>query len=284
MTINTWDDTRKSPLESVKQAIGKVLIDFHKWAMPDTKAFDYWKKLEVRNAIVVAPSRMIDDIDTMLSKYRQQETDKGFVAPLPVMIIALDNMVSPPEISAIKGVPYWLNTMVPTDPLNRPIKLRTVARQYRVQLAFVCAEGDTSQSVINQFCTYMQDDFKRRFMATYDLGGGVTDDWELTVIENSLYPDKVPTGQSNMAVNTVDFQVAGLLPQVVGLRNEDGSEDYGEGVDLDGRDPVDTPEGDTQEWSVIVEADLYSPADQTSVMRAKADKETGERTIERVKI
>lgn len=284
MTINTWDDKRKSPLECVKLAIGKVLIDFHKWAMPDTKAFDYWKRLEVRNAIVVAPSRMIDDVDTMLSKYRQLETEKGFVAPLPVMIIALDNMVSPPEISAIKGVPYWLNTSVPTDPLNRRIKLRTVARQYRVQLAFVSAEGDTSQSVINQFCTYMQDDFKRRFMATYDLGGGVTDDWELTVLENSLYPDKVPTGQSNMAVNTVDFQIAGLLPQVAGLRNEDGSEDYGEGVDLDGRDPVDTPDGDTQEWSVIVEADLYSPADQTSVMRAKADKETGERTIERVKI
>lgn len=282
MAINTWDDKRKSPLESVKQAIGKVLVDFHKWTMPDTKALDYWKRLDVNKAIVVAPSRMIDDIDSMLSKYRQQETDKGYVAPLPVMIVALANMVSPPEISAIKGIPYWLNTMVPTDTKNRPIKLRTVARQYRVQLAFVCAEGDTCQSVINQFCAYMQDDFKRRFMATYDLGAGVKDDWHLTVIENSLFPDSVPTGQANMAVNTVDFQVAGLLPQVVGMRNEEG--DYGEGVDLDGRDPIETDEGDIQEWSAIVEADLYSPADQTSVMRAKADKATGERTIERVKI
>lgn len=282
MTINTWDDERKSPLESVKQAIGKVLVDFHKWTMPDTKAFDYWKRLDVSKAIVVAPSRMIDDIDSMLSKYRQQETEKGYVAPLPVMIVALDDMESPPEISAIKGIPYWLNTMVPTDIKYRPIKLRTIARQYRVQLAFVCAEGDTCQSVINQFCAYMDDDFKRRFMATYDLGAGVKDDWHLTVIENSLFPDKVPTGQANMVVNTVDFQVAGLLPQVVGMRNEDG--DYGEGVDLDGRDPIQTDDGGIQEWSAIVEADLYSPADQTTVMRAKADKATGERTIERVKI
>lgn len=282
MTVYTWDDKRKSPLESVKKAIGGLLVDFHKWTMPDTKAFHYWKNLNVKQAIVVAPSRMIDDINSMLSKYRQQETNKGFVAPLPVLIVALEPMVSPPEISAIKGTPYWLNTMVPTDPQNRAIKLRTIARQYRVQLAFICAEGDTCQSVINQFCTYMQDDFKRRITATYDLGAGIKDEWHLTVIENTLFPDTVSTGQNNMVVNTVDFQIVGLLPQVVGLR--DGNDDYGEGVDLDGRDFTGTDSDNFEEWSVIVEADLYNRDNQNSILRAKANKDTGERTIENVKV
>jgi len=272
---NTFNTGRKSSLESVKVALGGLLIDFKKWSKADTKAFAYWKRLPVKDAIKVAPSRMIDDVDSMLSKYRQEETDKGFVAPLPVMIIALAPMVSPPDVSNMRGVPFWLDTMVPTDPENRAIKLRTVPRQYRVQLAFVCAEGDTCQSVINEFCAYMTDDFKRRITATYDLGGGVKDDWHLTVMENSLFPDSVPTGQSNMWVNTVDFQVIGLLPQVVGLEDD-------EDVDPDGRDPITWDDGTKEEWTVIVEADLYGPVKEPTVLRATADPATGERHIERV--
>lgn len=280
--MSEWRDSRKSSLESVKTAVGRLLIDFKQWSMPDTKAFHHWKHSETKSAIKVAPSRMIDDLDGMIAKYRQLETDKGFVAPLPVMIIALAPMVSPPEISAVKGIPYWLDTMVTTDKQNRAIKLRTIARQYRVQLAFVCAEGDTCQSVINQFCSYMQDDFKRRIKATYVLGDNIKDDWDLTVLENSLFPDSVPTGQNNMWVNTVDFQLIGLLPQVVGLADSEGNDEYGEGVDLIGRDPNKDADGTPQEWSVIKEADLRddttSPA---SVLRASIDPGTGERRIDR---
>lgn len=278
---NPWRDNRKSPLESVKSAIGALLIDFKKWSMPDTKAFSHWKGLAVKDAIKVAPTRMIDDIDGMLAKYRQLDTDKGFVAPLPIMIIALAPMVSPPDISSLKGVPFWLDTMVPTDPKNRAIKLRTIAKQFRVQLAFVGAEGDTCQSVINQFCAYMQDDFKRRITARYTLGDGVQDDWHLTVLENSLFPDSVPTGQNNMFVATVDFQLVGLLPQVVGLADGDGYDEYGDGVDLDGREPSIDKDGQPQEWSAIVEADLLNDeASPSKALRASADKETGERKIE----
>lgn len=279
--MTQWRDNRKSPLESVKSAIGALMIDFKQWSMADTKAFHHWKGLEVKDAIKVAPTRMIDDIDSMLAKYRQQETDKGFVAPLPVMIIALATMVSPPDIASLKGVPFWVDTMVPTDPRNRAIKLRTIAKQFRVQVAFVAAEGDTCQSVINQFCAYMQDDFKRRITAKYTLGDGVQDDWHLTVLENSLFPDSVPTGQNNMSVATVDFQLIGLLPQVVGLANDDGFDEYGEGVDLGGRDPITDENGNTQEWSAIVEADLINDeASPGKALRASADAETGERKIE----
>lgn len=279
--MNQWRDNRKSSLESVKSAIGALLIDFKNWSMPDTKAFSHWKGLAVKDAIKVAPTRMIDDIEGMLSKYRQQETDKGFVAPLPIMIIALAPMVSPPDISSLKGIPYWLDTMVPTDPKNRAIKLRTIAKQFRVQVAFVAAEGDTCQGVINQFCAYMQDDFKRRITARYTLGDGVEDDWHLTVIDNSLFPDSVPTGQNNMSVATVDFQLAGLLPQVVGLANDEGYDEYGDGVDPGGREPSIDKDGQPQEWSVIVEADvLNDEANPSLALRASANKDTGERKIE----
>lgn len=279
-----WRDERKSGLESVKGAVAGLLIDFKGWTMPDTKAFKHWKSLPVGNAIKVAPTRMVDDVDSMLAKYRQQETDKGFVAPLPVLFVAVADMVSPPDVSSLRGTPYWINTVIPTDPKNRPVKLRTIPRQYRVQLAFVCAEGDTCQSLINQFCSYMTDDFKRRFLAKYQLGDGVEVEWELTALENSLFPDKVPTGQNNMTVNTVDFQIIGLLPQVVGLYGDDGKDEYGEGVDIDGRDPVEIVPGKPQEWGVIVEADLKDETREASVLRASADIETGERKVERVKL
>ncbi|RLL19005.1 hypothetical protein [Acinetobacter chengduensis] len=279
-----WRESRKSSLESVKGAIGRLLIDFKLWTMPDTKAFKHWKDLPIRDAIKVAPSRMIDDVDGMLAKYRQQETTKGYVAPLPVLFVAIAQMVSPPEVSAIRGTPYWVNTTVPTDPQNRKVKLRTIPHQFRIQLAFVCAEGDTCQSVINQFCAYMTDDFKRRIKAVCELGDGVKDEWDLTILENSLYPDSIPTGQNNMSVNTVDFQVAGLIPQVVGLYDEDGKDEYGEGVDMGGRDPFEFEPGKPQEWGVIVEADLKDETLEPSVLRASVDSVSGERKVERVKI
>src|SRR5699024_2719699 len=145
------------------------------------------------------------------------------------------------------------------------IKLRTIAKQFRVQIAFVAAEGDTAQAVMNQFVAYMQDDFKRRFKVRYHLGDGVYDDFDLTVLENSLYPDSVPTGQNNMWVNTCDFQVIGLLPQVIGL-----GDDFE--VDPDNRDP-NNPNG---EWSVVVEADLHKVPEEEMILTAKADKDTGE--------
>lgn len=277
-----WRDNRKSALESVKGAIGRLLIDFKQWTMADTKAFNHWKGLPPNKAIQVAPSRMIDDVESMLSKYRQMEPDKGFTAPLPIMIVALAPMVSPPDVSVMRGVPYWLETVIPTDPKKRPVRLRTIPRQYRVQVAFICAEGDTCQSVINQFCAYMTDDFKRRFTATYEVGDGVKVDWELTVLENGLFPDSIPNDQKNMSINTVDFQVIGLLPQVVGLRKENGDDEYGDGVDLPGREIVEVVPGKQEEWTTIKQADLHDETLQPSVLRASADAETGERRIDRV--
>lgn len=275
------DKNLPTALDSVKNAIGGLLIDFHKWTMPGTKAFKHWKKLPPVQAIKVAPSRMIDDIDAMLAKYRQQDTDKGFVAPLPVMIVALAPMVSPPDVSNVRGTPYWLDTMVPTDSDNRAIRLRTIPVQYRVQVAFIGPEGDTSQAVINQFCAYMTDDAKRRFMVTYELGSGIRDQWHLTVLENSLYPDSVPSGQNNIWINTVDFQVIGLEPQVVGLNPNDREED---GVDLGGRPPIvpDKPDEYPGEWTVVREADLHSIEEEPTIMRAVVDEKTMKRTIERV--
>lgn len=264
-------------LDSVKNALGGVLIDFKKWTKPNTQAFRYWKKLEPNKAIKVAPSRMIDDVDSMLAKYRQQDTGKDFVAPLPVMFVALAPMVSPPDVSSIRGVPFWLDTMVPTDSENRKVRLRTVPCQYRVQIAFIGPEGDTSQAVINQFCSYLTDDFKRRFGVDYDLGGGVKDRWDLTVLENSLYPDSVPTGQNNIWVNTVDFQVAGLEPQVVGLDPDDDD------VDPDGRPPIVPGVPSVPgEWDVVREADLHSIEKEPTILRAVANEETLNHTITRV--
>lgn len=278
--MSDWDNSRKSGLDSVKMAIGKMLIDFKNWCFADTKAFNHWKQLSPRDAIKVGPSRMIDDVDSLLSKYRQQQTDKGYVAPLPVMLVSIATMVSPPEVSAIRGLPYWLEAKIPNDPEQRPIKIRTIPRQYRVQLAFVAAEGDTAQGVINQFCAYMQDDFKRRIKATYDLGAGIKDEWHLTVLENSLYPDSVPSGQNNMAINTVDFQVIGLLPQVVGLTEYDKTGTGGTGVDLSGRDVLE----DGREWAAVIEADLRTEENPSDVLRASADPATGERRVDKVSL
>lgn len=245
-----------SALDCVKSAIARTLIDFHQWCSADTQAGNYWKKLDPKDAFKVAPGRMIDDTESMLAKYRQQDFKTGQGSPFPVMLLAVQSMVSPPDIDTLQGQSDWRDVIIPSDPKQRRVKLRTTPRQYRVQLAFVSADDDTSQGIINDFCNYMRSQEKRRFLAEYHLGDGVKDQWDLTVIENSLMPDKVDTGQTNLFVNIVDFEIIGLLPVVIGLSEDDKN------IDPKSRDT--TAQG---EWSSIEEVDVYGKSQEHTHIR-----------------
>lgn len=263
---------KRSTLESIQLALANMLIDFRQWCMADTQAMQDWKDRELKQAIVVASGRMIDDAQAMLGKYRQASDSRQ----LPVMIAALASLATPPDLPNLIGVPYWQNTVIPTDPLKRHVKFRTIPRQFRMQLAFFAPDPHAVQSVLNQFCAYMTDNEKRRVMVTYDLGGGVSDDFHLTVLENTLYPDTSATDANNIVIGTVDFNCIGLLPQVVGLEPSDSN------VDPNGRNPIGGAGGG--EWGVVVQSDLYNPDDTKGVLRAEIDLGTGIDSSSRYKV
>lgn len=265
---------KRSTMECIQLALGTMIIDFRNWCMPDTMAMQDWKRRPLDKAILIAPGRMIDDAQAMLNKHRQANDSRQ----LPIMIGALAAVATPPDLPNMIGIPYWINTVIPTDPQQRKVKFRTIPRQFRMQLVFIAADPHTVQSVLNQFCSYMTDNEKRRVMVNYDLGGGVSDEFHLTVLENTLYPDTSPTDASNITIGSIDFNCIGLLPQVVGLDPDDAD------VDASGRDAIIDPNNPNTsgEWGVVVQSDLYNPDDKHGAIRANYDLVQDEATVGRM--
>lgn len=256
-----------STKECVEQAWARVLIDFRQWCGADNKHLLDWKRRPLSQAIAVCPGRMVDSAEDMLSKWRQSSDSKesGSTSSLPVLLFAVARVSSPPEVQDLKAVPYWLDVVLPHDPQKRMMQLRTIAQQYRVQMVFVSPDADSPSSLMNQFCAYLSDDFKRRFPVTYHFGDGLSDQFDMTVL-NAPYPDTVPTESKNQSIALVDVMMMGLVPQVVGLGDAD--------TDVAGRKPDEA-------LTVVVQADIDHYA-ASKITRIDADAATGESTLSEV--
>lgn len=264
--------------EFIVRAIAKnVLSDFKKWMVADTKLLQDWKHRE--RSIKAVPGKMVDDTEGIVRNWRTKAADNI----LPVMLCAVSKIAMPPGAGQIRSIPYFQNGIVPTDPQQRHIKFRAMPVALRVQFVFLCPDQDSIGSLLNQFCLYMQDEFKRRFSVRYELAPDVSTEWPMTVFENSLYPDS-NSFQDNLQAGIMDFNISGLVPLVVGLNpegveNQDNGQQYfpDKTVDPDNRNP-----GENGEFDVVVEADLFTQELQNRQLRAKADKQTRETTVERL--
>lgn len=254
----------------------QVLTDFKKWMFADTKPLQDFKNRP--RSIKAVSGKMVDDTESIIKQWRTKSDEVN----LPVMLCAVAKVAMPPEVGQIRGIPYFKQGIIPTDPQLRHIKFRAMPTALRVQFVFLSPDQDSVGSLLNQFSLYMQDEFKRRFQVRYRLAPKVYTEWPMTIFDNSLYPD-TSSFQDNLEAGIMDFTIAGLIPQVVGLNPSDGIDDDGHtfypdtNVDPDNRNPTDNGEFD-----VVVEADLFSDALSERQLRAKADKLTRETTVERL--
>lgn len=250
---------KRTSRESVMTALCKMVLDFQKWMIAETKAMNHWKQDPIPTAIV--EGRMIDDVQSMIDSYRKMGSEK---AVLPKLLMAVQRIKEAPDYSQIIGVPYEINARIPSDPKKRSLKLRAIPRSYRVQYAFLVNDPDSAQSFADQFASYIQLMEKRRIKVEYEFMLDLKDEWHLTIFDNSIYPDTASVEETNLTVGLLDFTMSGLLPQVTA-----GLPQYGEPEDK----PVDPA------WHVVVEADMYPDRDNP-YLRQKADEETGERSFE----
>lgn len=195
----------------VKAICSKVLVDFKQWLMADTKTLQDWKKRP--KSIKACSSRLIDDFNAMLGQFRTKSEDNL----IPVLLCAIAKVNMPPDVDKLRAVPYFRNAIMPNDKQKRHIKYRLIPSAYRVQIAFVSPDQDSVSSFLNQFCAYMQDDFKRRFDVEYQVASDVKTNFSMTVFDNSLFPDRASVEQDNLEVGLVDFTIGGYVPNIVGL-------------------------------------------------------------------
>lgn len=254
----------------------QVLTDFKKWMVADTKPLYDWKHRA--KAIKGVSGKMVDDTESIIKQWRTKTNDQM----LPVMLCAVGKVAMPPDVGQIRAIPYFRKAIIPSDPEKRHVNFRAMPTALRVQFVFLSPDQDSVGSLLNQFSMYMQDDFKRRFKVKYRLAPNVYTEWAMTIFDNSLYPD-TSSFQDNLEAGIMDFTISGLVPMVVGLNPngavaKDGQPFFQDStVDPDSRNP-----GAYGEWDVVVEADLFTDELDKRQLRAKADKDTRESTVERL--
>jgi hypothetical protein len=261
-----------TPRECAQQAIAKLILDFRLWMQAETKLLSRWKSQ--RFAYAVAEGRLVNDFNAMVDSYRKKEND------VPMLLIAVQQVAAPPDLSQVIGIPFELKFTIPTDPLKRKVHLRTEPRSYHVQFVFLANDPDSANAFTSQFCSYVRLMEKRRIMANYFLSPDVRQEYHLTIFDNSLYPDKADLDESNLVAGLVEFDLAGLVPRVVaGLPPLYGDE-FSDVDDPNG--PGNGSDKTPEAWNVVVEADMNKDEPGPEFTRLKADPITGERTEEQV--
>lgn len=274
----------QSPVECVQDAVVNLLADFRAWFMPQTSLGHAWKTRPFKQAVAACRAALVDDVEAMLTEWRKNENVEGVTvgstARMPVMFVAVAPVQQPPSVDQIHGTPYWLGAMIPNT--DNPVQLRTIPFFVKVQVVYASTNPHDVASICNQLCAYMTDDMKRRILVTYPIGAGVTDQWAATVLENELFPDNVPNEAKNIHIMSVDFNLIGLQPQVIGLDGlwddvtDNGFDPQtGAMVGSNGGQDTDLPEL----RDLIIKADAEDQ-DSGSHGQANADPEAGDSTVQ----
>jgi hypothetical protein len=262
----------KDSLKCIQDAWYKMLVDFRAWYMPETVQTDEWKQRNISTAIKSCPSRLMDDSESMLAEYRKSQNadvSGGATAFMPIMLTATALIDQPPDVSQLLPVPYF----VPVVIKDQLVKIRLIAKTVRAQIAFYATNSHDARSVCDQFCAYMQDEDKRRVEVPFEMAGSHIEHSTFTVLENQLFPSPVPSEAINLSIFTIDVQLIGYVPQILGLGGpNDNNTDNG--YDPDGsaiEKPLDN--------SVVIQADKLA---EDGHVRIHADRDTGAITEENI--
>lgn len=260
----------KDPQKCIQDAWYKMLVDFRAWFMPETVQTTEWKNRNISTAIKSCPSRLMDDSESMLAEYRKSQNadvSGGATAFMPIMLTATALIDQPPDVSQLLPVPYFVPAVID----EKYVKIRLVAKAVRAQLAFYATNPHDARSVCDQFCTYMQDDVKRRIDVPFEISSTHSEYSRFTVLENQLFPSPVPSDAINLSIFTIDVQLIGYVPQILGLGGpNDNNTDNG--YDPDGS-AIEKPLED----NVVIQADKFA---EDGHVRIHADRDTGAITEE----
>lgn len=266
-----------SPKECVEQAIAKLILDFRRWMVPETRILSRWRTQTI--AYAVAEGRLSNDFPGMVDSYRKKQQN------VPILIISVQQISAPPDLSQVIGTPYDVKGVLKIDPLKRRITMRTEPRSFHVQFVFLANEPDSAHSFTNQFCSYVRLMEKRRIPVNFFLSPDLRDEYAFTIFDNTLYPDSAEIDQGNLVAGLVEFDISGLIPRVTSglppLYDDEFTHENGGGSPGSGHGDH-SGAGNNSQFKVVVEADLFKGRDDDTFIRVNADIDTLERTEQEI--
>ncbi len=266
---------KRSSLESIQIAWAMCLRDFRMWCKPEGQAMWRWKTAPLKHAIMAAKSSMIDDAEAMLKAWGENSNDgsKSSSTFIPVMTTTIASIQTPPDYEQVIGRSEWLEVVLPHDPEQRIVKMRTMPSAFRCQIAFFSPDAHGAMMLANQFCLYFKNESKRSFGVDFLVGEAsgkpLYDTWRFRVLDNSLFPDKAASEYQNLTIVTVDCTIIGDIPIFIGLDGAwDGITDTVEQGVPDGHKPLISQHDQTR---FVRHADVYHDSDAKYTQVAAQD-------------
>lgn len=201
--------------DAVKAALGRYIKGFHSTLMADTKAVAEYAARPFSKAVMLAPGRMIDSVDSMLATYRKNDNSGNAQSKsqLPIVIVAVGKDMQPSGPEYGRGLSDAVYTQLPEDPKQRIFKIRGVSLDFRAQLAIVAADEPTARSIATQLHLYTSALANRNLELAFTLAG-VPQSWGAQ-LEN---PDLIAASTAvegdvkNATALVVDMTVRAWLP------------------------------------------------------------------------
>lgn len=152
-----------------QEAIGRYLVDWFKGLYSDTTAVGEFKARAVAEAIKWAPSRMIDEAESMLAQYRKNENGPaGKTTKLPIILLATDDDFAGTQASS--GGQHTGRELVQIEEGGSWYGYRQIMHDRRIQVVIIASEGQSAGSLAAQLGSYMARPSKRYVDAIYPFG------------------------------------------------------------------------------------------------------------------
>lgn len=215
--------------EPIKTAYGKFLKNFFEQLVPTTKPMREYVKRPYGQAVLIAPSRMIDKVEEMFEKYlRVDFTDKPTKPHmLPVIILAVAQDYTPTGRDYTRQIADPSYVIMEDDPKQRVFKLRTVAADLRTQIAIFASDTPTAQSIAAQFLLFLDETPNRRFKSTYEFAG-VKTFWPVQIEAPDSPAMQVATEAKNLVILAIDINLKVEVPLYSAPK--EGEENDGKGI------------------------------------------------------
>lgn len=205
-----------------KDGLGQWLVQFRAQFQPDTDATAEWAAREAKKAMVWAPARMVDQVEAMLSSWRNNDNSSkaGTAAFLPVLFaaVATDYTESPGE----EGRPVTDMTpfAFPEDNRRRSFRLRMMSADLRVQLVVVASEALSAMSMMGQLAFWATE--RQRFKAIYPFAG-FTSEWPVRILQSDRLAIPTPLGEQ-LSILSLDLIMRAAVPLFYGPRDDEAND------------------------------------------------------------
>lgn len=222
--------------EPVKVAFGQYMVEFFNQLVPTTMPMEAYVQKPVAEAVLMAPSRMIDAAQEMFEKYlRLAKNDPTRPHFLPVMIWAVGRDYTPTGRDYTRQIADMEYFSFPEDEKERVFGVRTVSADLRAQVAIFTSDEPTAKSIASQLLLFTDETFNRRFWASYEFAG-FKSKWPVQLESPDSPAMNVQTEEKNLNILAVDFTFKTTAPLFYAPKV--GEPNDGKGVPGDKIDPA----------------------------------------------